>query len=57
MIVPTYSTDLISKLKEIYPDTYQVEYVSFKDYWKMAGVIELIRLLESSIENNINKEF
>lgn len=50
--IPIYTKDLIRVLKEIYPDTFIVEEeeVNTPQYWKKAGIIELIRLLDTNIQ-------
>jgi hypothetical protein len=49
MTVPSDSKSLIEKLEEIYPDKYETDPVDLPEYWKKAGVVELLRVLRASI--------
>lgn len=49
MHVPSLTVDLIETLKELYPESYEIDpkIVGTPDYWMVAGVIDLIRKLET----------
>lgn len=58
MKVPPYTVDLIVQLKEMYKDSYEIDpkIVGTPEYWMHAGVIDLIRKLETNITHNSMKE-
>ena len=49
---PSNTVDLIKYLEDIYTDLFELDpaMVGTPEYWKKAGVIELIQLLKSRIE-------
>ena len=46
MVVPMYTADLIKVLEQAYPDIMEVDPVPSHEYWKKAGIVELIRNLK-----------
>lgn len=52
MIIPAKTVDLLKVLKEAYKDEMETDpkLVGTPDYFKKAGVIELIKTIEVSIE-------
>lgn len=58
MNVPSDTRTLIRVLEDIYVDRFETEPLTVEEYWKKAGVIELIRTLRHSVGstelNNIN---
>jgi len=50
-VTPVYTADLINILKDVYTDKFIINEseVGTPDYWKKAGIIELIRILENNI--------
>lgn len=53
MDVPMYTIDLLKELERLYPDVMELDedVVGTPQYWKEAGVIELLRMLKTEIEN------
>ena len=49
MFIPSDTRSLLEILEKTYPDSYEIEEVSTPEYWKKAGVIELLRLIRESI--------
>lgn len=49
MIVPMMTVDLIKVLERTYPDIMEVDPIPEHQYWKKAGVIELIRTLKLGV--------
>jgi hypothetical protein len=56
--IPSLTIDLIRELKREYIDTMEIEedIVGKPEYWKKAGVIELIRRLEAQARSIELKE-
>lgn len=55
MTVPSDTRSLLKVLEETYKDEYDVENYDTKEYWKKAGVIELIRLIRYEVgSTNLN---
>ncbi|MCI4436677.1 MAG: hypothetical protein JHC33_07720 [Ignisphaera sp.] len=56
MDIPGNSTALLSALEKIYPDTFETDptMVGTPEYWKRAGVIELLKMIRWSIDNEIS---
>ena len=58
MTVPSDTRSLLEELEKLYPDKYEVEVKTPEEYWKRAGIIELLRLIRYEIGdtkfNNIN---
>ena len=52
MEVPSKTVDFIKYLEKLYPDKYDVlpETVGTQEYWMRAGIIELIRRANITIE-------
>lgn len=50
--LPSNTIDLIKYLEDLYPDIYELDptLVGTPEYWKKAGVIELIQMLNSRLE-------
>jgi hypothetical protein len=46
--IPTNTVDLIKWLEDMYPDVFDTDvfFVGTPEYWKKAGVIELINMLK-----------
>jgi len=53
-LVPSTTIDLIKWLEEIYPDVFETDasFVGTPEYWKKAGIIELIQKLKIKASNN-----
>ena len=49
MEVPSDTRSLLKMLEEMYPDRYEVEVITTEEYYKKAGVIELLRTIRQSI--------
>lgn len=49
MDIPSDTKSLLEQFEKIYPDSYQTEELSTSEYWKLAGKIELLRLIRQSI--------
>ena len=49
--LPSNTIDLIKHLEEMYDDVFELDptMVGTPEYWKKAGVIELIQLLKSRL--------
>lgn len=55
--LPSKTIDLLLLLKEEYEDFYETDEkkVGTPEYWKKAGVIEIIKRIENSIGHKIEK--
>lgn len=58
MNIPSSTIDFISMLEELYPDIMELDptYVGTPDYWKKAGIIELIKKIKiKATDNSLRK--
>lgn len=58
MHVPSLTIEFLEELKRLYPDLYEVDpkIVGTPDYWMYAGVIDLIRKIETHTKPTTFKE-
>lgn len=58
MTVPSSTIDFIKELERLYPDTMELDpsYLGTPDYWKKAGIVELIQKIKVKSTNKDLKE-